>query len=517
MTTYEYINPNKSTEPTNIPIKYQCSLTLQLFKEPVFTCDGMTYEKEAIEKWLSTNNTSPTTGLVLADHRLTPNIDKKSDVDEFITQNSLLESDEVYFPELKKKEYFDVIESKDLEKVRSMLLNDNRLFYLHKIESEITISVFYFACKYSSEIIVDFFVDYINQKQIDINYVLKFYVHQSDVFFLDLLLYESLSNMKSFQKKWKLIDLVRLGASINLELTTGEHLLTQFIRDDNLLAVDWLLNQDLLVFNNENDSDIILTLAVKNKSYEMTRLLFLDVKGRFNIFQEDKAGYNSIYYAFLLRSREIITLFFSEEFAIQSFLHIICMIDAKYLTYKVSRELLLETILQENLSFSSNESIDELNDQQESPLFVSITNNHIECCRILLNHGADPFIMNGHNYTTCFQQAVHLQNIKLVEMLLIFIKINDKIDQKDIFGNTALHIAIESESDNLRIIELLINAGASLKIKNLMKYTPLDIAKLNKRLDIIDFIDDLNHKMKINDRLLVKKLQHTIITTTTNK
>ena len=39
-----------------------CPITKQLMTDPVFTMDGQTYERSAIEEWLKTNDTSPATG-----------------------------------------------------------------------------------------------------------------------------------------------------------------------------------------------------------------------------------------------------------------------------------------------------------------------------------------------------------------------------------------------------------------------------------------------------------------------
>ncbi len=80
-----------------IPQKLICPISGQIFKEPVFTSDGHTYEKEEIEKWLLTKDTSPKTGNSLGNKGLTPNWDKISDVDEFLIQHSEAYK-ELYFP-----------------------------------------------------------------------------------------------------------------------------------------------------------------------------------------------------------------------------------------------------------------------------------------------------------------------------------------------------------------------------------------------------------------------------------
>lgn len=56
------------------PHEWKCPITLAIMKDPVICSDGHTYERNAIERWLSTNNNSPMTGLPIDKHTLTPNI-----------------------------------------------------------------------------------------------------------------------------------------------------------------------------------------------------------------------------------------------------------------------------------------------------------------------------------------------------------------------------------------------------------------------------------------------------------
>ena len=43
-----------------------------------FQADGFTYERSAIEQWLETHNTSPTTGLELESKQIFPNYSLRS-------------------------------------------------------------------------------------------------------------------------------------------------------------------------------------------------------------------------------------------------------------------------------------------------------------------------------------------------------------------------------------------------------------------------------------------------------
>ena len=51
-----------------------CPITKQLMTDPVFTMDGQTYERSAIEAWLKTNDTSPATGKSLPSKKLVDNV-----------------------------------------------------------------------------------------------------------------------------------------------------------------------------------------------------------------------------------------------------------------------------------------------------------------------------------------------------------------------------------------------------------------------------------------------------------
>jgi len=59
-----------------------CPLSLETMREPVVAADGITYEKEQIERWLASNSTSPITGEALAHKHLIPNLTLKRLIDE---------------------------------------------------------------------------------------------------------------------------------------------------------------------------------------------------------------------------------------------------------------------------------------------------------------------------------------------------------------------------------------------------------------------------------------------------
>ena len=60
-----------------------CPLTLDLMRDPVFTEDGQTFEREPIEQWLALHDTSPVTGAALSRTRLVPNLALRQAIEQW--------------------------------------------------------------------------------------------------------------------------------------------------------------------------------------------------------------------------------------------------------------------------------------------------------------------------------------------------------------------------------------------------------------------------------------------------
>ena len=65
-----------SIADSEIPRAFMCPITCDIFEDPVFTADGMTYEREAIATWLADNRTSPLTNARLPHTNLVPNFSR---------------------------------------------------------------------------------------------------------------------------------------------------------------------------------------------------------------------------------------------------------------------------------------------------------------------------------------------------------------------------------------------------------------------------------------------------------
>ena len=73
------------------PEHFICSISGEIFKDPVIAADGQTYERESIEKWIATKEgqpvRSPLTGAILNNHTLTPNHTVKSMISSWQQKN----------------------------------------------------------------------------------------------------------------------------------------------------------------------------------------------------------------------------------------------------------------------------------------------------------------------------------------------------------------------------------------------------------------------------------------------
>ncbi|KAJ3677917.1 hypothetical protein LUZ60_001720 [Juncus effusus] len=77
-------------DQVEIPSYYLCPISLQLMKDPVTLCTGITYDRSSIEKWLDTPGpyTCPMTRQPLTDGSLTPNHTLRRLIQSWCTANS---------------------------------------------------------------------------------------------------------------------------------------------------------------------------------------------------------------------------------------------------------------------------------------------------------------------------------------------------------------------------------------------------------------------------------------------
>lgn len=73
--------------------RLRCSITGELFVDPVTIADGQVYEREAVEKWFAEKGTSPSTGLPIHDKTLVPCLLARFSVEDLVGANVLCDEE----------------------------------------------------------------------------------------------------------------------------------------------------------------------------------------------------------------------------------------------------------------------------------------------------------------------------------------------------------------------------------------------------------------------------------------
>lgn len=249
-----------------IPQSYFCSITNQIMVEPVFIEDGFTYEREAIEEWLKTNDTSPKTRQVLSHKQLLPNWDKKGDITEFLDKHpQLYESDEVYLPNAWKKQLVNLIKNNQIMAVQECLVKDSRLLTF-PLEKHYT--AFYLACQFGSSELSQMILEKVCKS----NCLSEIKTPPSHFrpLYLNKLLEQSLEE----KDKDKFLLLLSLGADlIQVENETGNTLLHRLVLKNLLGPIIWMKEQDVSLENDNLQGNTPLLLSLLHYRLEVTELL----------------------------------------------------------------------------------------------------------------------------------------------------------------------------------------------------------------------------------------------------
>lgn len=103
-----------------------------------------------------------------------------------------------------------------------------------------------------------------------------------------------------------------------------------------------------------------------------------------------------------------------------------------------------------------NFRIDERDRDENSPLHLAIKNNHIDVVQLLANENT--VNLKNSSKETSLHIATENNQCSIVEILL---KNGANTKEQDAKGNTPLHLAVKKRKPNLKIINLLMDHGAS--------------------------------------------------------
>ncbi|KAF5737902.1 U-box domain-containing protein 21-like [Tripterygium wilfordii] len=85
---YKLFQDNLDVEVLMVPLHFRCPISLDLMKDPVTLCTGITYDRESIEKWIESGNcTCPVTNQVLLSFDQIPNHSLRKMIQDWCVQN----------------------------------------------------------------------------------------------------------------------------------------------------------------------------------------------------------------------------------------------------------------------------------------------------------------------------------------------------------------------------------------------------------------------------------------------
>jgi len=118
--------------------------------------------------------------------------------------------------------------------------------------------------------------------------------------------------------------------------------------------------------------------------------------------------------------------------------------------------------------------------------------------RVLLDNGGAPDIAGYHDGQSALHKVARYPgDERQIECVKLLVRAGARIDQQDIRGNTALHLAVLSE--NVRLTECLVSMGSTRAMRNTNDQSALDLASSSLR-PILD--NHANNSSPMSDTLL---------------
>ncbi len=464
-----------------IPAKYLCSITGQIMIDPVMAGDGYTYEREAIEQWLQTHDTSPRTNEKLDHKKLTANHDKRSDILDFLDSHpELYEGDEIYLPTAWVAECVTAIKGNQLQAVQRWLDKDKRLLTL-KLEDDAT--ALHLACEFSSPELVDTLLKNLKQKNQSVQPGAVGFksVH------LNVLLERALTSGDSIQCEL----LLRLGAEVEQpEAATQNTLLHRMVINDNSEAVSWLLEQKAVLESRNTEGNTPLLLSVIHNHTKLAEFL---LKNNANPQVKNTEQQSPVLIALLSQNAPMLCLLVGADKAALPSLH---------LALELNDNEIIKALLKEKIG-----DIEAQDEQQRTPFYNAVERSNLEAAALLLTQGANPTVSCGAAQLNTLHIATEHGDIEMLRYLLQTRAVA-LIDMQNAKGDTPLHLAVQAGHDT--VIPLLLEAGAYPKIKNEQDQTPIELARMQQKPKLANLIVQTVRGLKQNKLKETDKLHQVV-------
>jgi ankyrin repeat protein len=473
--------------------RYRCSITSQVMIDPVLATDGRTYEREAIAEWLESHDTSPLTNEKLPSKQLIPNVDKKSDISEFLDEfPELYEGDEIYLCKSWVHQFAEAIEAGNIKEVQEWLIKDRRLLTVNLRDD---CSAFYLACQSENDELAETLLDKLIRKK------LLTKIKQPDDFDLTGLnrLFKNVLRKGDLDKSNLLVT---LGAEIpQSEAGSEENFLHEMVMEGNLKAVSWLLEKGDNLNCVDHDGDTPLILAIRKDHTEIAEFL---LSKKADIAVVNKADENAVQIAVLGQRKAILPLLVGDKSTLPP-LHLALELADNTLLKRLLDNLANDVKTTKEFSGSSSSStsssssssansvaanahwvsLEAVNKQGKTAFYVAVEKGNVAAAKLLLEKSANPMIVSGQEQATVLQVAVERNDSAMLKFLLQTPAVA-LINKPNVAGNTPLHLAAKLGQDSL--VPVLLEAGANHKLKNLQGENPVKLAKQQNKIQTAHLI-----------------------------
>jgi ankyrin repeat protein len=125
-------------------------------------------------------------------------------------------------------------------------------------------------------------------------------------------------------------------------------------------------------------------------------------------------------------------------------------------------------------------------ENRNTPLIYAADSGHVAVVRVLLEGGANAERANA-NQQTDLHYAAWSEHLAVCRLLLDW---GAKVDPLDTWKDTPLHEA--ARMGQLCVIKLLVERGADVRVKNKEGRTASDIARINGKLDVAEWLNSVS-------------------------
>jgi len=136
--------------------------------------------------------------------------------------------------------------------------------------------------------------------------------------------------------------------------------------------------------------------------------------------------------------------------------------------------------------------INKRNSRGQTALLEAVDNNHLPCVQILTERGADATVLTNEGYSVLHCAAWRSTDSEMMKFLLDEVETQKLVNMKNSNGNTPLHDCSywPPQSPVVRVenARMLLQAGASLTIRNRNGRTPYEYARGLRRAELTKYL-----------------------------